>query len=326
MDPHPIDLDDDRAMAAVYAVECAATTHARPGWVPLGERARTLAWRADDGWDRALMGAWSGGDLVGFGAAMTHRDTPDTTWIVAAVAPHEQGSGIGTALVGAAEHAAPTDGRRFVASAYLPDHDAVTAFARRFAEPLGYAVATTETVVELDLVAADLPDLPVSPGYVVSTYVGGVPEPLRAQVGRIKGLVDAEAPNGDLDWSASPVSPEEYADEIDLWAAQGRTAVESVAVTASGDVAAWTCLVAAADPQRPAQVEGTLVIGEHRGRGLGAAVKTACHEVARSRGVARIRTSSDDENRWMRAINADLGFVPVESEVVVQRTRQPDVD
>ncbi len=325
MDLRAIDLADDDALAAVYTVECAATAHARPRWVPLGEAARTLGWRADDGWERALLGAWDGDDLLGFAAAMTHRDTPDTTWIVAAVAPGDQGSGVGTALVRAAERAAPAVGNRFVASAYLPSHHDVAAFATRFAEPLGYVVATTETVVELDLDAADLPDLPASPAYVVSTHVGGVPEPLRAQVGQIKGLVDSEAPNGDLDWSASPVSPEEYAEEIDLWVAQGRTAIESVAVSEAGDVAAWTCLVAAADPQRPAQVEGTLVVREHRGHGLGAAVKTACHEVARSHGVARVVTSSDDENRWMRAINADLGFVPVESEVVVQRIRQPDV-
>ena len=32
-----------------------------------------------------------------------------------------------------------------------------------------------------------------------------------------------------------------------------------------------------------------------------------------------MRTSSDDANVWMRAINAELGFVPVESEVIVQQ-------
>jgi hypothetical protein len=34
------------------------------------------------------------------------------------------------------------------------------------------------------------------------------------------------------------------------------------------------------------------------------------------------RTSSDDENVWMAGINADFGFVPVESEVLVHRRRR----
>lgn len=97
--------------------------------------------------------------------------------------------------------------------------------------------------------------------------------------------------------------------------------IETVAVT--GDVvAAWTCLVVAADPERPAQVEGTLVRTEHRGRGLGRAVKTASLVAAREHGrTTRVRTSTDDQNVWMRAINDELGFVPVESEILLRKQR-----
>ncbi len=78
----------------------------------------------------------------------------------------------------------------------------------------------------------------------------------------------------------------------------------------------------AADRARAAQIEGTLVLGEHRGHGLGRAVKVASLRAAREHGRAsRVQTSSDDENVWMRRINADLGFVPVESEVIVHRRR-----
>lgn len=37
----------------------------------------------------------------------------------------------------------------------------------------------------------------------------------------------------------------------------------------------------------------------------------------------RVRTSSDDQNVWMRAINASLGFVPVETEVLFHKDRAP---
>jgi hypothetical protein len=133
--------------------------------------------------------------------------------------------------------------------------------------------------------------------------------------------VDAEAPNGELQWQATPVSAEEYQEELSLWQKQGRTAIESIALDDQGVVAAWTCLVVAADPDRPGQVEGTLVLAEHRGQRLGAAVKVASLLAARERGALRVRTSSDDQNVWMRAVNDELGFVPIESEILLHRQR-----
>lgn len=76
------------------------------------------------------------------------------------------------------------------------------AFTQRFAQPLGYSIATTETVVELNLAAIELPVVDCPPGYAVATFVGGVPARLRGAGRRVlKGLVDAEAPHGDLEWS-----------------------------------------------------------------------------------------------------------------------------
>ncbi|WP_461171009.1 hypothetical protein [Arthrobacter sp. Z1-15] len=71
-------------------------------------------------------------------------------------------------------------------------------------------------------------------------------------------------------------------------------------------------------------MEGTLVLGGHRGRGLGAAVKRACLKQAKeTAAVEKVRTSSDDTNTWMRSINAQLGFLPVEVEVILQKERGP---
>ena len=322
MDIRLLDLAEGGVLAAAYLIECAATQRVRPGWVPLGEEARILGWRADTGWTKHLVGAWDCATLLGFVACMTADDTPDTTWLDVSVDPQHQGCGFGSALTRAAEDASPASTTRFVASVYRPTPEIIDALIQGFVQPLGYAVTTTETVVELDLGSTTLPAPQVPDGYEVSTYVNGVPEQFREQVGQIKGLVDAEAPNGALDWGETPVSPVEYAKEIDLWVAQGRTAVESVAVDKHGGVAAWTCLVAAADMRRPAQIEGTLVVGHHRGHGLGAAVKLAClREVQQLGTVSHVRTSSDDRNVWMRAINTELGFTPVETEVIVQKRR-----
>lgn len=325
MDLSPLDPTDASTASALYAVECAATAAARPGWVPLTEAARLAGWRADDGWRRELVGAHVDGELVGFAFAMTAADTPDTTWITAVVHPDHQRAGHGSALVRAAERLAAGTAARLVASTYRPTSVDLDLLAERFAGPLGYAVATTETVVELDLAGAVLPAAPPEAPYRVSSYVDGVPERLRVQVGVLKGLVDADAPSGDLAWEPSPVSPQEYAAELAVWAEQGCTVVESVAAdTTTGDVIAWTCLVATQDPARPAAIEGTLVLAAHRGHALGRAVKAANLAAAREHtAAARVRTSSDDANTWMRRINADLGFVPVESEAIFQKRVTP---
>lgn len=320
MDLRTLDLTDDHVLSQAYAIESAATRDARPGWMPLGEAARIAAWRADNGWVVRLTGAVEDRQLIGVASCLTAEDTPDTSWLSVSVLPAHQSRGVGSRLARAVEATSAQDVTRFVASAYRATSAEIERLLHSFAAPLGYAVATTETVVELDLSAATL--TPVAPveGYTVSTHLGGVPEPLCAQVGVLKGLVDAEAPNGDLAWQPTPASAQEYADEVAFWGSQGRTVVESLAVDTAGEVAAWTCLLVAADSRRAAQIEGTLVLAEHRGRGLGLAVKTEALLAARAHGgVARVRTSSDDQNVWMRALNDRLGFVPVESEVLLHK-------
>lgn len=302
IDVRALDLFDQSALADAYAVECEATSQARQGWVPLGETARVAAWGADNGWVRHLVGAFDSERLIGFASSSTAHDTPDTSWVNVSVLPHHQRRGIGTRLVQAVEGTSPGPVSRFVASAYRPTVADIEALVRKFAQPLGYTRATTETVVELDLAGAELPSLPPLDGYMVSTYLNGVPGHLRAQVGVLKELVDAEAPNGELGWQPTPVSAQEYQDEISLWQSQGRTAVESIAL------------------ERPAQIEGTLVLAQHRGLRLGSAVKVASLLAAREHGsTTPVRTSSDDQNVWMRAINDQLGFVPVESEILLHK-------
>ena len=322
MEIRPLDVDDDAVMTEAYRIECAANRKVRPGWVPLGKEARILGWRTANGWRNSLIGAWNGTLLLGFAAGMTFLDTPDTTWIFAWVHPAHQREGVGSALVRAAEDASPGSTGRFVSSACRSTAEEVNAFTQFFASRCGYAPATTETVVELDLLNVSLPGPETVPGYSILTFLNGVPEQFREQVGQIKGLVDAEAPNGELGWGETPVSPDEYADEMRLWVAQGYTACESIAVDAAGSVAAWTCLLAPADPSRPAQVEGTLVVSGHRGHGLGTAVKLASlHWAAEGGTVRKVRTSSDDANVWMRSINQRLGFLPVETEIILHKDR-----
>jgi len=317
-----LNIFEDAALRAACRVEADANGQARPGWQGIGVEARMIQWRADDGWSKHIHGAFDGSTLLGFSASMTYQGDPDTSWIFVWVHPSHQSQSVGSALVSTAELSSPPSAIRFVSSAYRRTSAELATLEQRFAVPLGYAVATTETVLELDL-GSWTPFTPVvADGYVISTHINGVPEQLRKQVGQIKGLVDAEAPNGDLAWSESTISVDEYAQEIELWNAQGSTVIESIALDSRGDLAGWTCLVVAPTPSSPSHIEGTLVLRQHRGHRLGTSVKAASLDAAKRLGTAhRVRTSSDDQNARMHSINEALGFHAIEHESIYQKDR-----
>ena len=186
LDIRSLHLDDDQAIANAYLIECAANQHVRPGWAPFGRDAWVLGWRADDVWRNHRVGAWDGAELLGFAAGMNAASTPDTTWVYVWVAPKYQKAGIGTALVRAIEAASHESTTRFTSSAYRTSAGEMETLTRNFSQPLGYALATTETVVELDLRNAHLPNPGGVDGYDISTHINGVPDQFRQQVGQIK--------------------------------------------------------------------------------------------------------------------------------------------
>lgn len=105
---------------------------------------------------------------------------------------------------------------------------------RGFAQPLGYACATTETVVELDLLSADI--IPVQPPEGSTRWLPTSTVFPNTSVRRSvcsRGIVNAEAPQRHPAVAPNPVSAEEYGAKIGLWQQQGRTAVESIALASS---------------------------------------------------------------------------------------------
>jgi GNAT superfamily N-acetyltransferase len=315
-----LDLTDRRVLEQSIAVETKATQKARPRWVPLPLSARIDGIRHHAGWAVQWLGVFEADRLLGVGRTMISDDTPHTAWIFIDVDPEYERRGVGTALFRAAEQTLPRGIETVVSPVHRSNRPEIDSVVRGFAAPLGFDVATTETVVEVNLVDTNLLESPVAAGYRVSTYTNGVPHDMRKQVGVLKGLVDAEAPSGALEWDAVPVTPDAYAAEIREWHEEGRAAVETVAVTSDGRLVAWTCVLVPPNPERGAETQGTLVLADHRGHGLGAAVKVANLRELSDRGdVRRVTTSSDDANRWMRAINARLGFEPIEVEAILRK-------
>ncbi|MGN6754505.1 MAG: GNAT family N-acetyltransferase [Intrasporangium sp.] len=268
-------------------------------------------------------------DGVVLGGVMIYlpmEDNREIVWLVVDVDPAHRRRGVGRALVAAAEAEVPADRHEFIVPANVPADQVSDHPYRRFAESVGYAVSTvsTERARAWPVDRARLDELAVSPaGYRLESYVDGVPEAYRPSLGVLKGLIDVDAPTGDIEWEASPVSPEHYAEELRRHVASGRRLVESVALDASGGVVAYSEIVVPSVPERHMTQEGTLVRSDHRGHRLGLAVKVANLQALLDLEVKSpsIRTGNDDANRHMIAINEQLGFVPDLAEIAFVKRR-----
>lgn len=328
MEIRRLDTTDPDELKQWYDVCVASVRAEQPGFVPkpFEEQVRQVV-EPELGAERYDLVAVDGGVVVG--AVMVYlpmEDNREIAWFVVDVDPARRRRGIGRALIARAEADVPSDRREFIVPTKVPAERVEDHPYHRFGEAVGYAVSTvsTERVLAWPVDRAVLDQLAVSPdGYRLESYVDGVPQAYRPSLGVLKGLIDVDAPTGDIEWEASPMSPEHYAEELRRHVASGRRLVESVALDASGEVVAYSEVVVPSMPERHLTQEGTLVRSDHRGHRLGLAVKIANLQALLELGVANpsIRTGNDDANRHMIAINEQLGFVPDVTEVMFVKRR-----
>ncbi|MGR0219421.1 GNAT family N-acetyltransferase [Agromyces sp. ZXT2-6] len=286
---------------------------------------------------RAAIGAWDGARLVG-AAELAWEQQPEARMaeMTLAVLPGHRRRGVGSALLAAAERTAAGAGRpRLVgwsdhAGAELrvggevmraPDGDAGLAAAlptARFAARHGYELQQIERVSGLpvagrgDALRADLAqraDAASVAGYRLETWTGATPERLVDAYAAARARMALDAPAGGLTideepWDSGRVRA--YEGERD---ASGTVLLVAAAVTGDGAVAGYTELELPAGRPIAYQAD-TLVVGAHRGHGLGMLVKLA--NLVRLAESAPERTDvytwNADENEHMLAINFALGF------------------
>lgn len=223
-------------------------------------------------------------------------------------------AGTGTALLRHALNLAPTQAARvwgniITPGALPPDHP-----VRRWAERRGLRVTSVahDLLQEWPVDRHVLDELdPGEPaGYRAQCFVDGVPEGLRDQMGRLSGMVTAEAPTGDRVVHPVERSAEEYTTALDDLLAGGGHRIEAVALAENGEVAGYSSLDVPSIPEAPIEVGGTLVLPEHRGHRLGLVLKCAVERRALELDLPQrsVWTSTDDSNTHMLAINRALGF------------------
>ncbi|TWD79443.1 acetyltransferase (GNAT) family protein [Kribbella amoyensis] len=230
--------------------------------------------------------------------------------------------GYGAALARTAEERATEYGRTVVVSALPVPFDAVgdtpgQAFARRF----GLSVANVEVhrVLELPLDEGLLDELAQEAaryheGYELRSWQDRCPEDLIDAYAALQATFNLEAPQGELEVEAQAYDAARVRSTEDHSLEQGRHGWMTVAIAPDGTLAGHTELYHGENDPGNVYQWGTLVSPAHRGHRLGLALKVRNHrELQRSRPQPLVaHTFNAETNTAMNAVNARLGFRPVE--------------
>ncbi|MFC9327027.1 GNAT family N-acetyltransferase [Kitasatospora sp. NPDC057015] len=228
------------------------------------------------------------------------------------VHPAERRTGVGSELLVAALAAARADGRRRVTAQAGTDTPGDGFLAAR-----GFRPVLTLTFARLGCADVDRAALAEAvrqqpPGYRLVSWDGTVPEHLAATFAASRRAMDDmpmdEADHGVVVWDVDRVRA--VAEAVER---RGELLHTVAAVDASdGAVVGFTELVVPGDGRGDAQHYGTGVLPEHRGHGLARWMKAESvrRAVERHPGLEGLLTDTAEGNRWMRAVNDGLGYLP----------------
>ena len=269
---------------------------------------------ADPATRRVRLAAMVDGEVCGCAeVVLPLQDNRHIALVDLAVRPDRRRRGIGTRLLTTVEAVARDDdrGTLIVETAWRSgsaDEDPSGGFARRF----GYAPAQTVRRADYHVPQTD-PVVPSAPGgYAVETHAGTPPEADLADRARLARRMTTDAPLGDLDVGEEDWDEDRVRALDERLVTMGRDRVGAFARhLASGRLVAFTEIQIPQDSPTFAYHQDTLVLREHRGRGLGRLLKLANVVALRSAfpAVRTVRTWNAVENAHMIAVNESLGYV-----------------
>lgn len=289
-----------------------------PGWQY--EELLAMALDREGAYERLPLVARRAGVVAGVvGLEMPRHDNLHLARIDLRVLPEHRRYGVGTALVETAERIAVAAGRtKLLAEVEIPLRPDFVDCGEPFARHLGFTVVQrmVRRSIALPLepahAAALQRDTRATPaGYTLLTFGNYWPDEHlddRCELGR---RMSTDAPMGEHEleeevWDVARVR----ALEASL-AAMNRTKVATAARhDASGRLAGFTEVAIPLGAPESAWQHDTLVMREHRGHGLGFAMKLANFFAVQEQhpGVRRINTWNAADNAPMIAVNDDLGF------------------
>jgi len=273
--------------------------------------------------DRVVATGWFTQNLL---------DNTDKVFAIPRVVPGEEGRGYGTAMLGHLEAQARAVGASYVNSStrwpYDGGDDGSAARQVAFATRHGYKLGLVGIERRLRLPVADsvLDELAAQAaarheGYRLVSWVGRIPDDLVGQWAEIVASLPTEAPVGDIVREPETPSVEAVREEEAQHGPMGLTSYKTVAMTPSGEMAAFTELTRTEFDPGLAFQWGTLVRRAHRGHRLGLAVKVANLRQMQAlypEGRTLI-TDNAEVNEHMIAINEALGFFCFERQGDLQK-------
>ena len=311
---------DEAALREFYDVEVAAHAAERPYAVLRTFPQLCQMAKGDSAYfRRTLLVAREAGRMVGTAdLGRSLRDNLHLADIEVRVLPDARRRGIGRALHDEAVDRGRADGRTtFVGEAYQPTA-ATTSPATRFARALGYDDVQREDHQVLGLPAAALPRQ--ADGYEVLTWANRAPDDLMEAYARMRTQMLRDMPSGEVDWEPMVLDPERLREEEER---VGHSYDHLVAVarrTSDGELGGYSKVFLPHDLDFVVQ-DDTMVMGAHRGRGLGLVLKSAVLAIldADHRERRVVHTWNAVTNAPMQRINRILGFRPVELMMEMQR-------
>jgi GNAT superfamily N-acetyltransferase len=230
-----------------------------------------------------------------------------------AVDPAYRRTGVGTKLLEAAAERARAGGRRLLTGSIIGD--AATG------ESAGTAFATAHGFVRKHEELHQILELPVDSmaavqrdGYEFVQWRDQIPDEWLEQMAAALQGASRDIPHGELDQQVQQWTPERVREVEARRLKQGRFCYTTIAVTAEGKLAAYTEM--GGTPEIPDRLYqwGTFVWPEHRGKGLGMAVKIPNLRSLQDglEGSAVLHTWNAPENAPMIRVNDQLGFRAVD--------------
>lgn len=180
----------------------------------------------------------------------------------------------------------------------------------QFAVAMGYELAQVDWHSVQDLVGQTFPAPQPPAGYRIETWQGATPTQQLAACAELQSRMSTDAPLGDFEAEAEVWDAERYR-IVEARMLRTMERITSLAIhQASGAPAGYTILVRFQGRPAPVEQWNTLVAREHRGHGLGIALKQA--NLARLGDwwpdAERIHTWNAAENAAMWSINERLGY------------------
>ncbi|WP_430645465.1 GNAT family N-acetyltransferase [Agromyces sp. GXS1127] len=232
-------------------------------------------------------------------------------------------------LVVSGEHVLGSDdgtGPRLAApqgDATIPAADAVAQFGAAH----GYALGQLDRVSRLDVVGraeelrSRLAALGASAPYRIAAWVDHAPDGLVDSFAFARERMSVDAPAGAISFELEHWDADRIRDDERRSIERGRTTLIAAAIAPDETVAGFTAL-SLPDGSPAVEQWDTIVLGAHRGHGLGMRLKLVnlvrLAETAPER--ERVYTWNADENEHMLRINIALGFRPFALESVWQRS------